>query len=76
MSRGTVMTRSHQLRQAVQWISERRKEDPEARIAALLAQAGPRFNLSPAEQESLALLLRDELKPARPSPHPSGDSNS
>jgi len=76
MSQGTVVKHSHLVRQAIRWISERRKQDPGARIAALLAEAGPRFNLSPADQESLALLLRDELKTlSSPAQDPPGTSS-
>jgi hypothetical protein len=62
MGGGTVKKHSHELRQAVKWISERRREDPEIPLARLLAEAGPRFNLTPKDQEGLILLLREEDK--------------
>jgi ABC-type arginine transport system ATPase subunit len=62
MSDGTVRKHSQELRRAVKWVSERRQEDPSLTIAQLLAEAGPKFNLSPKDQEGLMLLLREEDK--------------
>ena len=62
MSDGTVKKHSQELRRAVKWISERRQENPELTLAQLLAEAGPKFNLSPRDQEGLMLLLREEDK--------------
>jgi hypothetical protein len=44
----------------VKWVSERRQEDPSLTLAQLLAEAGPKFNLTPKDQEGLMLLLREE----------------
>ena len=60
MSDGTVKKHSQELRRAVKWVSERRQEDPSLTLAQLLAEAGPKFNLSPKDQEGLMLLLREE----------------
>ena len=62
MSDGTVKKHSQELRRAVKWVSERRQEDPSLTLAQLLAEAGPKFNLSPKDQEGLMLLLREEDK--------------
>lgn len=62
MSGGTVVKHSQELRRAVRWISEKRKENPKASLAQLLAEAGPKFNLTPKDQEGLMLLLREEDK--------------
>ena len=62
MSDGTVKKHSQELRRAVQWVSERRQENPELTLAQLLAEAGPKFNLTPKDQEGLMLLLREEDK--------------
>ena len=62
MSDGTVKKHSQELRRAVKWISDRRQEDPSLTLAQLLAEAGPRFNLTPKDQEGLMLLLREEDK--------------
>jgi hypothetical protein len=60
MGNGTVKKHSQELRRAVQWVSERRQENPEISLAQLLAEAGPKFNLTPKDQEGLLLLLREE----------------
>jgi hypothetical protein len=60
MSDGTVKKHSQELRRAVKWVSERRQEDPSLTLAQLLAEAGPKFNLTPKDQEGLMLLLREE----------------
>ena len=62
MSDGTVKKHSQELRRAVQWVSERRQENPELTLSQLLAEAGPKFNLTPKDQEGLMLLLREEDK--------------
>ncbi len=59
MSSGTVKKHSEELRRAVRWISEQREEHPEIPLGRLLSEAGPRFNLSPRDQEGLARLLRE-----------------
>lgn len=55
----TVIGHSEVLKRAVRWISEQRRERPKARLNELLSEAGPRFNLSPGDQEGLARLLRE-----------------
>lgn len=62
MTDGTVKKHSQELRRAVKWVSERRQENPELTLAQLLAEAGPKFNLTPKDQEGLMLLLREEDK--------------
>jgi hypothetical protein len=62
MSDGTVQKHSQELRRAVKWVSERRQENPDLTLAQLLAEAGPKFNLTPKDQEGLMLLLREEDK--------------
>jgi hypothetical protein len=41
------------LRKAVRWISDMRKDRPDADIKALVAEAGFRFDLGPMDQEFL-----------------------
>ncbi len=60
MNDGTVKKHSEQVRQAVRWISEQRKIKPDKPLGLLLSEAGPRFNLSPKEQEGLFALLTDD----------------
>ena len=59
MSSKTVIKHSEELKRALRWIAERKQADPELRLAMLLAEAGPRFNLSPKDQDGLRLLLRE-----------------
>ncbi len=49
----TVMPEGEKIRQAVKWISERRKEDPGLSLTKVIQQASARFNLSPKEEEEL-----------------------
>ncbi len=48
------------IRKAVQWISEQRKDNPDASLQKLIDQAGAKFNLTPKEAEYLA--RADEFK--------------
>ena len=57
MVSNTVVKHSEELKRALSWISERRQEDPQASLQKLLSEAGPRFNLTPKDQEGLWLLL-------------------
>jgi hypothetical protein len=57
MASGTVVKHSEELKRAIRWISERRQQDPEVSLQTLLSEAGPRFNLTPKDQEGLWQLL-------------------
>ncbi|MEW5847751.1 MAG: hypothetical protein AB2A00_03015 [Myxococcota bacterium] len=46
------------LRKALQWLSDRRREEPTAPLARLLDEAGMQFDLTPAEQEYLYRSLK------------------
>ena len=59
MAGGTIQKHSQELRRAVQWVAEQRKAKPDVPLAQWLSEAGPRFNLSPADQEGLLRLLRE-----------------
>jgi hypothetical protein len=41
------------LKQAIQWIEERRREDPRASTATLIDEASRRFELSPIQADFL-----------------------
>ncbi len=60
MADGTVKKHSEQLKQAVRWISEQRILRPDVPLGMLMSEAGPRFNLSPKEQQGLFALLADQ----------------
>ncbi len=46
-------------RKALHWISEQRSADPSAKVAALIDEAGRRYDLNPREQEALIHWLAD-----------------
>ncbi len=62
---GTVQRKSEQLRQAVRWVAEQRQQHPQVPLGRWLSEAGPRFNLSPAEQDGLLQLLREQDGPGK-----------
>ncbi len=41
------------IRQAVRWISERRRDDPKLKLAQAVDEASKRFDLSPLEADFL-----------------------
>ncbi len=49
----TIQPKGEKVRKAVKWISERKKENEEARTALLIQEAANRFNLSPKDEEFL-----------------------
>ncbi len=54
----TIQPKGENLRQAVRWISERRREETKATIAVLIGEASLRFNLSPKDEEFLVNFYR------------------
>ena len=50
----SVQPKGDNLRNAVKWISEERKADPEKPLKKLINEAGSKFNLSPKDMEFLA----------------------
>ncbi len=57
MVASTVVKHSEELKRALRWISERRQQDSKISLQTLLSEAGPRFNLTPKDQEGLWQLL-------------------
>jgi hypothetical protein len=49
----TLMPHGEDIRKAVKWISEERQGSPEKILAKLVEEASVKFNLSPADYESL-----------------------
>ena len=49
----TIQPKGEKLRQAVKWISEKRKEDDSKPLYGLIEEASLRFNLSPKEENFL-----------------------
>ncbi|MBU4000714.1 MAG: hypothetical protein KKA41_02035 [Proteobacteria bacterium] len=56
----TIMPEGDAIRNAVQWISEKRQTDPKSSIQKLMDEAGLKFNLSPREQEFLSRFCREQ----------------
>ena len=54
----TIMHTDKNLRNAITWIEEHRREQPD--IRQLMAQAATRFNLTPMEELALAKFYREE----------------
>lgn len=49
----TGMSDGESIRQAVRWISERRRDDPKLKLAQAVDEASKRFDLSPLEADFL-----------------------
>ena len=56
------------LKKAIQWISEKRKEDPQIKPAILVDQAALQFDLSPKDSEFLLRFVKQEKSPKRLGP--------
>ncbi|NOZ86427.1 MAG: hypothetical protein GXP49_09170 [Deltaproteobacteria bacterium] len=58
MSKGTVIPHSEELKRALRWISGSLEKAQEKNdLARLISEAGARFNLSPAEQDTLHRMM-------------------
>ena len=53
----SMMPEGEDLRKATKWISNMRKEDPDASVDALIDEASTRYNLSPKDTEFLVRFL-------------------
>ena len=56
----TIQPKGENLRQALKWISENRKEKECKSIPLLIQEAAGRFNLSPKDEEFLASFYKEE----------------
>lgn len=54
MSDRGILPEGEALRRAVQWISERRREEPEKPLYRVIEEAAVRFDLTPPEVDYLA----------------------
>lgn len=54
----TIMPTDRNLRNAIAWIEEYRKDGKE--LTMLLSEAGARFNLTPLEEQALLKFYHDE----------------
>jgi hypothetical protein len=58
-----VQPQGEALKQAVQWISEQRKENPDINLAALVDKTAFRFDLSPKDSEFLLRFVQTQTDP-------------
>lgn len=56
----TIMPQSEKLKHAIQWISERRTEDPDVNLAKLVDEASFKFDLSPKDSEFLLRFVKND----------------
>ncbi|MBI9075887.1 MAG: hypothetical protein JEZ02_10780 [Desulfatibacillum sp.] len=57
----TIIPDGENMRRAVKWVGEIRCDKPDTKPSVLVQDAAVRFNLSPAESEYLARLVREEI---------------
>lgn len=57
----TIMPTDKNLRNAIAWIEDHRRERPD--LQRLMAEAATRFNMTPVEELALAKFYRDEVQP-------------
>jgi hypothetical protein len=55
----TIQPKGEKMRQAVKWISEKRKEDESRSFHVLIQEASQQFNLSPKEEEFLVSFYKE-----------------
>lgn len=56
----TVQPQGEQLKKAVKWISEKRKENPDINPTKLVDEAAFRFDLSPKDSQFLLRLVKND----------------
>ena len=55
----TIQPKGEKVRQAVKWISEKRREDEIRSFFVLIQEASQRFNLSPRDEEFLVSFYKE-----------------
>jgi len=58
----TILPKSENLRRAVRWISEMRKENEGGSLGSLIEKAALTYNLSPREEEYLRSFYKEKVK--------------
>jgi len=56
----TIQPKGEKVRQAVKWISEKRKEDDHASLSRLIEEGAARFDLSPKDEAFLLSFYEQE----------------
>ena len=51
---------STNINRAIDYISEKRKEQPDQKLSKLISDAGARFNLTPKDEEFLVSVFKKE----------------
>ena len=62
MASRTIVKASEEFMRALRWIGEQLEKNPDIGSAFLVSEAGPRFNLSPSDQEQLLHMVRQQKK--------------
>ena len=70
MASRTVVQHSEELNRAIKWLAAQLEEDPGRSVALLVSDAGPRFNLSPSDQDALMHIARQYRKETGNPPKP------
>jgi hypothetical protein len=55
-----ILPKGEEIRKAVKWVSEIRREEPDKNLMKIIDEASLKFNLSPMEAEYLMRLCREE----------------
>jgi len=58
----TLQGKGEQLKKAVKWISEKRKENPDTNLAKLVDDASFQFDLSPKDSQFLLRFVKDDTR--------------
>lgn len=56
----TIQPDSGKLKKAIQWISDKRKEDPNINLVKLADDASFRFDLSPKDSQFVLRFVKDD----------------
>jgi hypothetical protein len=56
----TIQQKSEQLKKAIKWISEKRKQTPDINLAKLVDDAGFQFDLSPKDSQFLLRFVKND----------------
>ncbi|MFH2092004.1 MAG: hypothetical protein ABIJ31_06545 [Pseudomonadota bacterium] len=56
----TIQPQGDKLKKAVQWLSERRTQNPDINLSKLADEASFRFDLSPKDSEFLLKFVNDD----------------
>ena len=56
----TLQPKGEQLKKAIKWISEKRKEKPDIRLSKLVDEASFQFDLSPKDSQFLLRFVKND----------------